>query len=80
MLAEPSWFEVFLNYAYPITQMSYWVVLSISAIVAVFLFKRLVDAHAGTAGKTGAGTTAAEAPAPTGTAAEKDVSIDEFVD
>ena len=61
MIAEPSSFEVFLNYAYPITQMSYWVVLSISAIVAVLLFKRFVDAQAGTA-------------------AEKDVSIDEFVD
>ena len=88
MLAEPSSFEVFLNYAYPITQMSYWVILSISAIAAVFLFKRFVDTAAGTtssAGATPAGTSPAHTTAVGGaadpaTAAEQDVSIDEFVD
>ena len=83
MLAEPSSFEIFLHYAYPITQMSYWVILSISAIAAVFLFKRFVDAAApgaattSAAGPTSAGTTPAGGDAA---ATAQDVAIDEFVE
>ena len=44
----PTGFEVFwqdfLNIAYPAVQMVYWSTMTVVAIVAVRLFKRLVDA------------------------------------
>ena len=48
---EPTGFEVFwqdfLNIAYPTIQMVFWSTLTVVAIIAVRLFKRLVDAKAG---------------------------------
>jgi cobalamin synthase len=67
--AQPSgfeaWWSQFLNIAYPVLQMLFWIVMIAVAVYAVVLFKRWVEAQTG-------GEKAASS--------EERISVEEFVE
>jgi hypothetical protein len=69
-------FQTFVNYAAPVLQLLFWVVVGFSAIWAAFQFKRYVDFMTGSMDEAGSAEMAETADA----AGSEEIDVDKFVE